>query len=202
MNALTHHARFLRPLSSVLFATAYTTMAFSLSQTFLRFDSGAPQLSALLVALPLLVGVFLAGAALEPLHRPFALQLPGIRERQLRFAVLSTALAALVITAISAWAAPTVSPVASLGLVAALLASAVGTAAMWFVGSRLGSVDIEGLSATTTEDLVVDAPLQVAMPGMFVMWALASAVVVTVLALSDWVVEVRRARRRQGQAGS
>lgn len=97
-------------------------MAFSLSQTFLRFDSGAPQLSALLVALPLLVGVFLAGAALEPLHRPFALQLPGIRERQLRFAVLSTALAALVITAISAWAAPTVSPVASLGLVAALLA--------------------------------------------------------------------------------
>jgi hypothetical protein len=87
-------------------------------------------------------------------------------------------------------------------LVAALLASAVGTAAMWFVGSRLGSVDIEGLSATTTEDLLVDAPLQVSMQGMFVMWALASAVVVTVLALSDWVVEVRRARRSQGPAGT
>jgi hypothetical protein len=63
-------------------------------------------------------------------------------------------------------------------------------------------VDIEGLSATTTEDLVVDAPLTVSMPGMFVMWALASAVVVTVLALSDWVAEVRRARRAQGQTGS
>ena len=62
---------------------------------------------------------------------------------------------------------------------------------MWFVGTRLGSVDIEGLSATTTEDLVVDAPLTVSMPGMFVMWALASAVVVTVLALADWVAEVR-----------
>ncbi len=87
-------------------------------------------------------------------------------------------------------------------LVAAMLASAVGTAAMWFVGTRLGSVDIDGLSATTTEDLVVDAPLQVAMPGMFVMWALASALVVTVLALSDWVVEVRRARRTKAQAAA
>ena len=80
-------------------------------------------------------------------------------------------------------------------LIAALLSSAVGTAAMWFVGTRLGSVDIEGLSATTTTDVVVDAPLKVAMPGMFLMWAVASAFVVTVLALSDWIVEVRAARR-------
>jgi hypothetical protein len=80
-------------------------------------------------------------------------------------------------------------------LAAALLASAVGTAAMWFVGTRLGSVDIEGLSATTTSDVVVDAPLTVSMPGMFVMWALASTAVITILALGDWVVEVRAARR-------
>lgn len=80
-------------------------------------------------------------------------------------------------------------------LVASLLAAAVGTAAMWFVGTRLGNVDIEGLSATTTEELVVDAPLKVTMPGMFVMWALASASVVTILALSDWVAEVRAQRR-------
>ena len=79
-------------------------------------------------------------------------------------------------------------------LIAGLLASAVGTAAMWFVGTRLGSVDIVGLSATTTEDLVVDAPLRVAMPGMFVMWALASVAVVLILALGDWISEVRAAR--------
>jgi hypothetical protein len=79
-------------------------------------------------------------------------------------------------------------------LIAALLASAVGTAAMWFVGTRLGSVDIEGLSATTTSDVVVDAPLKVSMTGMFLMWAAASAVVVTVLALADWIVEVRSSR--------
>ena len=87
-------------------------------------------------------------------------------------------------------------------LVAALLASAVGTAAMWFVGTRLGSVDIEGLSATTTADLVVDAPLKVAMPGMFLMWSVASALVVTVLALGDWIVEVRKARRGQDPSSS
>ncbi len=79
-------------------------------------------------------------------------------------------------------------------LIAGLLASSVGTAAMWFVGTRLGSVDIVGLSATTTEDLVVDAPLRVAMPGMFVMWALASVAVVMILALGDWISEVRAAR--------
>jgi hypothetical protein len=84
-------------------------------------------------------------------------------------------------------------------LIAGLLASAVGTTAMWFVGTRLGSVDIEGLSATTTEDLVVDAPLKVSMPGMFLMWALAAAAVVTILALGDWVNEVRSQRREAGR---
>jgi hypothetical protein len=68
---------------------------------------------------------------------------------------------------------------------------------MWFVGTRLGSVDIQGLSATTTVDVVVDAPLRVAMPGMFLMWPLASAIVVTILALSDWISEVRASRRGQ-----
>lgn len=84
-------------------------------------------------------------------------------------------------------------------LVAALLASAVGTAAMWLVGTSLGSVDIEGLSATTTEDVVVDAPLKVSLSGMFLMWSLTSAIVVTILALGDWIHEVRSARREAGR---
>ena len=81
-------------------------------------------------------------------------------------------------------------------LIAGLLAGVVGTAAMWFVGTRLGSVDIEGLIATTT-DVVADAPLRVAMPAMFLMWPIAAALVVTVLALGDWIVEVRSARRER-----
>ena len=82
-------------------------------------------------------------------------------------------------------------------LVAGLLSGAIGVASMWFVGTRLGSVDIEGLSATTTEHVVVDAPLKVAMPGMFLMWPLSAALVVTILALSDWLVEFRSERRER-----
>lgn len=87
-------------------------------------------------------------------------------------------------------------------LVAGLLAGVLGTAAMWWVGSSLGSVDIEGLIATTTEDVVVEAPLKVTMPGMYLMWPLGAALVVTVLAFGDWVGEVRNARRRAGDAAA
>jgi hypothetical protein len=72
-------------------------------------------------------------------------------------------------------------------LAAGLLASAVGTVAMWQVGTRLGSVDIEGLIATTSEEFVVDAPLEVTMPGVFLVWAIGSATVVLVLAVGDWL---------------
>jgi hypothetical protein len=76
-------------------------------------------------------------------------------------------------------------------LVAALLAGGLGTAAMWFVGTRLGSVDIEGLQATTTQEIVVDGPLEVSLGAMFVMWPLASAIVITFLALGDWLTSLR-----------
>jgi hypothetical protein len=77
-------------------------------------------------------------------------------------------------------------------LAAGLLAGVLGTAAMWFVGTKVGSVDIEGLIATTSEEVVVDAPLELTLPGMFLMWPLAASAVVTVLALSDWVGSRRR----------
>ncbi len=79
-------------------------------------------------------------------------------------------------------------------LVAALVSSALGTTAMWFVGTRLGSVDIEGLQATTTGELVVDGPLSVSLPAVYLLWSVAAALVVTVLALSDWLAEFRRGR--------
>lgn len=79
-------------------------------------------------------------------------------------------------------------------LVAALLSSALGTAAMWFVGTRLGSVDIEGLQATTTSEIIIDGPLTVSLPAVYLMWPVASALIVTVLALSDWIAELKRGR--------
>ncbi|MBI1352388.1 MAG: hypothetical protein GC156_14890 [Actinomycetales bacterium] len=77
-------------------------------------------------------------------------------------------------------------------LVGGLLAAGIGTAAMWFVGTRIGSVDIQGLIATTVEELVVDAPLQLTLPGMYLMWPLGASAVVTVLALSDWIAARHR----------
>lgn len=144
MNALAHHARFLRPLRSVLLAPLLATIAFSLSETFLRLDLAAAKLSACLVALPLLAGIFIAGAAHEPLHRPFALLLPGLRERQRRFAIFSTVLAALAITSITLWITPAIPPAANLGLIAALVAL-----------PQLGSHRFQGfLSSHTTEFFV------------------------------------------------
>jgi hypothetical protein len=144
MNALTHHARFLRPLRSVLLVPHLATIAFSLSQTFLRLDLAAAKLSACLVALPLLAGIFIAGAAHEPLHRPFALLLPGLRERQRRFAIFSTALAALAIASITRWTTPAIPSAAALGLIAALVAL-----------PQLGSHRFQGfLSSHTTEFFV------------------------------------------------
>ena len=80
-------------------------------------------------------------------------------------------------------------------LVAGILSGVVGTIAMWVVGTHLGSVDIEGLIATTTEDVTTEAALGVGMTGMFLMWPVAAALIVTILALGDWIVEVRNARR-------
>lgn len=80
-------------------------------------------------------------------------------------------------------------------LAAGLLASGVGTVAMWQVGTRLGSVDIEGLIATTEAEFVVDAPLAVTMPGVLLVWSIAAAAVVAVLALGDWLATFRAADR-------
>jgi len=79
-------------------------------------------------------------------------------------------------------------------LAAGLIGSAVGTLAMWQVGTRLGSVDIEGLIATTEEEFVVNAPLAVTMPGVFLVWAIGSAAVVVVLAFGDWLAGIRSRR--------
>jgi hypothetical protein len=80
-------------------------------------------------------------------------------------------------------------------LVAALLAGAIGTFVMWFVGTRLGSVDIEGLIGTTESEIVVDGPLTVSLPAAFVVWPLVAAITVTLVALGDWLSQRRSAPR-------
>lgn len=87
-------------------------------------------------------------------------------------------------------------------LFAGVLAGVAGTLAMWQVGTRLGSVDIEGLIATTQEEFVTQAPLEVTMPGVYLVWAIAAATVVAFLAIGDWFAAIGRARVERERAPS
>ncbi len=90
-------------------------------------------------------------------------------------------------------------------LASSIVSGVLGTAAMWWVGTRLGGVDLAEISASlarqAAKDVVVDGPLAVTMPGVLVLWPLASCVVVTILACGDWIVEAR-ARARSASVAS
>jgi len=75
-------------------------------------------------------------------------------------------------------------------LASAILSGFVGTLLMWFVGTRLGSVDIAGLSGT--EEVTIDAPLQLTLPAMILIWPLTAAVVVSIVAAADWFSAARK----------
>ena len=74
-------------------------------------------------------------------------------------------------------------------LVAALASAVVGSLAMWWVGHSLGGVEIEGLAGTQHQ--VVDGPLVLHMPAVVLLWPIAAAAVVTILALADWLSGLR-----------
>ncbi len=75
-------------------------------------------------------------------------------------------------------------------LIAGVLSGVVGSLAMWWVGHSLGGVEIDGLAGT--QDQVIDGPLVVHMPAVLLMWPIAAAGVVTVLALGDWLSSLRK----------
>ena len=75
-------------------------------------------------------------------------------------------------------------------LIAAVLSGLMGSLAMWWVGHSLGGVEIEGLAGTKHQ--VMDVPLVLHMPALILLWPIAAAGVVTVLALGDWLSGLRR----------
>ncbi len=75
-------------------------------------------------------------------------------------------------------------------LIAGVLSGVVGSLAMWWVGHSLGGVEIEGLAGT--QDQLMDGPLVLHMPAVVMLWPIAAAGVVTVLALGDWLSGLRR----------
>lgn len=74
-------------------------------------------------------------------------------------------------------------------LASAIVSGFIGSLLMWLVGTRLGSVDIAGLSGT--EELVVEAPLKLSLPAMIMVWPLTAAVVISVVAAADWLSAAR-----------
>lgn len=70
---------------------------------------------------------------------------------------------------------------------ASLLAGSLGTAAMWWVGTRLGFVDLEAVTGVT--DQVMEGPLVITMLGVLLSWPLAAAIVVLIVAVVDVLTE-------------
>ena len=134
------YLRFLRPLRSLVVVACFTFAVWAYSgQMVLHLDLLTAKFMALSVALPLLLGIFIAGAAHEPMHQPFALTLPNIRCRQRTSAAVSLLIAALAVMGTSRWITPTVAPLATFGLAGGLIALPcldrrqylAGTAASW-----------------------------------------------------------------------
>ena len=71
-------------------------------------------------------------------------------------------------------------------LASVLVLGAVGALALWWTGESLGAVDFDALVSASPEGTSVTAPLRLRMPGVLVLWPLASVVVVFIAALADW----------------
>lgn len=98
--------------------------------------------------------------------------------------------AGLVVGVLAVWACRrAVSPDRALvvALVSVLVLGAVGSIALWRTGEMLGAFDFDALVASSAPGDVITAPLRLRMPGVLVLWPLASVIVVFLAALADWL---------------
>lgn len=70
-----------------------------------------------------------------------------------------------------------------------VLAGLVGAVAIWIVGEGLGSVDVEAAIAAAGDGGSFEAPLRLRMPGVLLLWPLASAVVFTGVSIVAWITD-------------
>jgi hypothetical protein len=73
-----------------------------------------------------------------------------------------------------------------LTLVTGVIGGLVGATAMWWVGTRLGRVDVATTVASSADGAVFDAPLELRMPGLLLLWPAAAAALATSAALVAW----------------
>jgi len=116
------YLRFLRPARSSLVIAVYTGVAFLWEHSLFHQDKVTAGFLALSTALPLLIGIAIAGAAHEPMHRAFFLLLPDGPRHLRRVTLLVIAVCAFVVSCAVAYVEISVPPLASLGLAAGLMA--------------------------------------------------------------------------------
>ncbi len=115
------YLRLFRPVSSLTFTAIYTVIARAEGALF-HLDTPTAWFLAFAVALPLLLGFSLAGAAHEPMHRSFILLLPNSTRILQRATVAALLVFGVFATLAAALANPAVPPPATFGLTCALLA--------------------------------------------------------------------------------
>ncbi len=74
-------------------------------------------------------------------------------------------------------------------LFVAVAASLVGAVALWWVGTFFGRVDVAAQIISVGEGGRFDSALQLRMPGVLLLWPLFAALVVAVIAVSDWIAD-------------
>ena len=121
MNLRTY-LRLLRPVRSLLVIAFYTFTASTFGHLLFRLDEATSRFLALAIALPLLLGFAIAGAAHEPMHRAFFLLLPDGPRRLRKATLLAVVVFAFAVTGAVAYVEPSVPPFATLGLSAGLIA--------------------------------------------------------------------------------
>jgi len=63
---------------------------------------------------------------------------------------------------------------------------AAGALALWWTGVTVGAFDFDALLASSPEGTALTAPLELRMPGVLVLWPLASVLIVFLAAVGDW----------------
>jgi hypothetical protein len=116
------YIRLLRPLATLPSIASCTFLAYGFGSGFHRMLNRPAAFLALGTALPLMLGIMLAGAVHEPMHRPFALLLPGNTRAFRRITVIALLVLAGFVTSAAALIDPALSPFACFGIACALLA--------------------------------------------------------------------------------
>ena len=71
-------------------------------------------------------------------------------------------------------------------LASVLVLGAAGALALWWTGVAVGAFDFDALLASSPEGTTLTAPLELRMPGVLVLWPLASVLIVFLAAVGDW----------------